>query len=292
MTSDRKSMGDTNAPNTRELLDAYFDGEIDRAGKGRLHEALRHDHVLAEEFSRTNEAVSMLRQSASNSGLEVDLTQRVLARCESRRGYLNKRGRRFVLAGRSAVALAALALTAGVVLWVRLTPAELRLPDSQRPLGVLLESGNADAAKMRMVPPNVQQDLADSVDQSKAERTIVFHLQADPAESFSLMGVHPESPADARAMSRLPMFARSDNPQKQRAMTMRLGPLPMDDQQSASVVRTPESGAAGTVNGWWGRPGFEADVLMHPNPGRGAWLIMRRSQPEHGGLFQADRDRE
>ncbi|NRA58651.1 MAG: hypothetical protein HRU13_11120, partial [Phycisphaerales bacterium] len=70
--------------NERDLLEAYFDGELDSAGKGRLHEALRQDTVLAEEFSRTSEAVSMLRQSASNTSLKVDLTDSVMARCEVR----------------------------------------------------------------------------------------------------------------------------------------------------------------------------------------------------------------
>lgn len=265
-----------NAPNARDLLDAYFDGELDRAGKGRLHEALRHDPLLAEEFSRTSEAVSMLRQSASNTGLDIDLTDRVLTRCDVTRGYLNKRGRRFVLAGRTAVALAALALTAGVVLFVRLTPPELRLPESQRPLSALIEGGNADAASLRMVPPKVHRELSDSVDPSKVERTIVFNLEADPASSFSALRAGEQTPADARAMARLPMFARPTDTQALSAAAM--GPLPMN-REAASIVRSPEA------LGWWSRDGGQAGTLMHSDRERALWLIFRLDEtPQHNAV--------
>ena len=264
--------------NERDLLEAYFDGELDSAGKGRLHEALRHDAVLAEEFSRTSEAVSMLRQSTSNTGLKADLTDSVMARCEVRDRLLSKHGRRFVLAGRSAVALATLMIVAGLVVWVRMTPPQLRLAESERPLSVLLESGDADAGQLRLVPSGVQKDLADSVDQSKSHGTIVFHLEADAATSFSSFGVAPDDAASApqrTAMAQLPLLARPNNIDAQRAAAARLGPMPMAGQHAASMVR----GDLPQSHGWWGRsstprltlPGFsiiehEGLLLVHPEP--------------------------
>lgn len=271
--------------NTRELLDAYFDGDLDRAGKARLHEALREDHLLAEEFSRTSEAVSMLRQSASNTRLDVDLSERVLAQCEASRGYLNKRGRRFVLAGRSAVAMATLALAAGVVAWVRLTPPELRLPESQRPLGVLLESGNTDAANLRLVPPSVQQDLADSIDQSKIERTIVYGLPADPASSFSAFGQETE-PSRTGAVARLPLLARSGETNRSPANAWPTGPLPMERQTAASVVRGPDA------SGWWNRPAPSSATVTLPGGRPRHFLFLRHSEPTILDLLEAERDRE
>jgi|GEM_PF-6775622 len=259
------------APSTRDLLDAYFDGDLDRAGKGQLHEALRHDPLLAEEFSRTSEAVSLLRQSASNTGLEINLADRVLTRCDSTRGYLNKRSRRFVLAGRTAVALAALALTAGVVLFVRLTPPELRLPENQRPLSALIEGGSTDAASLRLVPPNVHQELSDSVDQSKAERTIVFNLEADSADSFAPFRSSDSANELRREMARLPMFARQPESDARRAVAM--GPLLMDGRQASSVVRSPEA------HGWWSRDGIGAGVMMQSDRERALWLIFRLDEP-------------
>lgn len=264
--------------NERDLLEAYFDGELDSAGKGRLHEALRQDTVLAEEFSRTSEAVSMLRQSASNTSLKIDLTDSVMARCEVRDRLLSKRGRRFVLAGRSAVALATLMIVAGLVLWVRVTPPQLRLAESERPLGVLLESGDAEAGELRLVPSEVQRDLADSVDQSKSHGTIVFNLEADSATSFSSFGVADDVlPMPQRtAMAQLPLLARPENIEAQRAAAARLGPLPMAGQHAASMVR----GDLPNAHGWWGRsktpqltlPGFtvteHGDLLfVRPEPG-------------------------
>lgn len=280
MNRDTKPGGDT-APNARDLLDAYFDGDLDRAGKGQLHEALRHDPVLAEEFSRTSEAVSMLRQSSSNTSLGVDLTDRVLTQCDNTHGYLNKRGRRFVLAGRSAVALAALALTAGVVLFVRLTPPELRLPESQRPLSALIEGGNADAASLRMVPPNVHQELSDSVDQSNVERTIVFGLQPDAPPTFSTFSGHENASEQERAMARLPMFAGQSGDDARRAMSM--GPLLMNDREAASIVRSPEA------HGWWSRDGLDTGLLMQSDRDRDLWLIFRLNEAQRP---DADSDQE
>lgn len=269
-------------PSARELLDAYFDGELDRAGKAKLHESLREDHLLVEEFNRTSEAVSMLRQSASNTGLGVDLSERVLTQCDAKRGYLNKRGRRFVLAGRSAVAMAALALAAGVVVWVRMTPPELRLTDGQRPLGVLLESGNHDAANLRMVPPGVQQDLADSVDQSKVERTIVYGLPADSADSFSTFGERGPV-AEQRAMARLPLLARSAEADGGSANAWLAGPMPMDQRAAASVV--PGPGATG----WWNRPLPTASTVTLPGERH---LLILKGEPTIFDLLEAERDRE
>lgn len=274
--------GDADAPNTRELLDAYFDGELDRADAPRLRRALREDPVLAEEFGRTSEAVSMLSQSGANSALDVDLSERVLARCEATRGYLNKRGRRFVLAGRSAVALTALAMVAGVVLWVRLTPPELRLPDSQRPLGVLLESGTTDAAKLRMVPPSVQQDLADSVDQSKIERTIVYGLPADSAASFSAFGTG-ERPAASAPTAQLPLLARSAD-RAPASHPWRAGPMPMDHQAAARVVPAPGA------TSWWHRPAPSGAPLGWPADQHNGHIFLRGGEPTLLDLLRAERD--
>jgi len=287
--SQRNGPVDREPPGDRDLLDAYFDGELDSAGKGRLHEALCADAVLAEEFSRTSEAVSMLRQSASNAGLATDLTDGVLARCEVRERLLSKRGRRFVLAGRSAVALATLAIVAGLVVWVRLTPPQLRLAEHERPLGVLLEGSNRDAAQMRLVPPAVQQDLADSVDQSKAHGTIVFHLEPDSAASFAAI----DDPASSdraegfasprrEAMARLPLFARPHDIEAQRAAAARLGPMPMAQHSAASVVR----GQASATQSWWGRSGTSSPTSLRVYIGEYEDLLFIRPKPD------ADRARE
>jgi hypothetical protein len=281
----KSTQGGDGVPNARELLDAYFDGEIDRASKGQLHESLRHDPVLAEEFARTSEAVSMLRQSGSNAGLGVDLTESVLARCEAKHHYLSKRGRRFVLAGRSAVALAAMVMIAGVVVFIRLTPPGLRLPEGERPLGVLMESGNAEASGLRVVPPSVQKDLADSIDQSKVERTIVFDLPADSAGDFSPFRQAPAPASDTRAMARLPIFPGWDG--RLTSPDWLAGPLPMDAQRAASVVGVP---GADPMN-WWARPLPETagEKALAPLMGPpGASLLLRPIEPRP----DAQRDRE
>jgi hypothetical protein len=270
--------------NERELLDAYFDGQLDRAGKGALHEALRKDAVLAEEFSRTSEAVSMLRQDSSNAGLGVDLADRVLARCDVRSRYMSKRGRKFVFAGRTAVALAALVMVAGVVLWVRLTPPEFRLAEHERPLSVLLEGSNADAAQLRLIPPGVQQDLADSVDPSKVDRTIVFDLPADSARSFSPMG-RGLGDASGRAVAssataRLPLLARSSTDESRPLMASQAGPMPMAGMQAASIIRGDNQQPA-PVMGWWGRSGTPQDLnarIIRMPSGHSVLLLQRPTQ--------------
>lgn len=257
-------------PGPRDLLDAYFDGELDRAGKARLHEALRHDPLLADEFSRTSEALSMLRQSAANTALEVDLTGRVLASYETRRGFLSRRGRRFVLAGRTSVALAALAMTAGVVAWVRLTPPELRLPDTQRPLGILIDRGAAEAPTMGVVPQRVQQELADSidpgVDPGKVERTIVFNLQPDGPGTFSIFREGTDRTDAVRGRASLPLLA-SVTPRGHDTAAGAHAPLRQDGMAAASVV--PHAiGSAGHAqsDNWWSR--------SNPNANHRAGLLL------------------
>lgn len=267
----------------RELLDAYFDGELDRAGKGLLHEAMRHDPHLAEEFSRTSEALSMLRQSAANTALPVDLTNRVLASYEARRGFLTRRGHRFVLAGRTAVALTALAITAGIVAWVRLTPPEFRLPESQRPLGVLIDRGASDAATMQVVPPRVQRELADSVDPSKidpnkVERTIVFNLRPDDPGTFSAFASVADRSTQPHEGARLPLLA-SVAPRGHEHATGAHAPLRQDGMSAASIVRDPDSTPTDRpMAGWWSRQTAPTNttprVLYFGRVGGGAWLLL------------------
>lgn len=278
------NQGNTNrgmAP--REWLDAYFDGELDRAGKGRLHEALRQDPVLAEEFSRTSEAVSLLRQSAASTALDLDLTGRVLASYEARRGFLSRRGRRFVLAGRTTVALAALAMAAGVVAWVRLTPPALRLSESQRPLGVLIDRGAADAATMHVVPQQIQQELADSVDPSKidprkVERTIVFNLQPEGPGAFSAFGIVPERASESARAASLPLLA-SITPRGHDGTAGEHAPLRQGGTSAASMVRAAEdTPAVRHQGGWWSRPDETANgphrVRLFGLSGVGGWLLL------------------
>jgi len=175
---------DQSAATARELLDAYFDGELGNEDRRRLSEAMAGDPVLRAEFSRTAEAMDLLAQDGRDRP-GPDLTERVLLASAGRRHYLSGGQRRAVLAGRSAVAVAALLMVASLAVWYRLTPASFRLPPAERPLGLLVDRSADEAGRLGAAPPTLRQGLAEAVGEPTRHRVVVFNLPADGPGAFT-----------------------------------------------------------------------------------------------------------
>ncbi|MEO1008116.1 MAG: hypothetical protein AAFX79_06095 [Planctomycetota bacterium] len=191
-------------PNARDLVDAFFDGELAADERGPLQSALADDPELALEFSRTSEAVALLRAEGAREALDVDLSERVLLACEPGQGFLSGRQRRFVRAGRVAVALAAVVLAAGVVVWYRVTPAELRLTPSERPLSGLVPQLQDDAGQVGRASPVLAEGLREAIDGGERDAVMLaWNLDSDPVAAFPLArrdqrAPHAEDPFLAR----------------------------------------------------------------------------------------------
>ncbi|MFN0133854.1 MAG: hypothetical protein ACKVW3_15165 [Phycisphaerales bacterium] len=83
-----------------ELVDAYFDRELDAAGRDDFFGRLRGDLAACEDVARTQRVVSALREPVE----APDLSQAIMAEVRRRRGFVPLRIRRVVSAGRLAVA--------------------------------------------------------------------------------------------------------------------------------------------------------------------------------------------
>ncbi len=125
-----------------ELVDAFFDRELDVESQREMFGRLRGDMPRCEEIARTREMLSELRREARGP----DLTEAILSRVERRRGFMTPKWQRVVTTGRLAVA-------AGVLLGIglaataqRLWPEATSLREQPAPLSGFVESTRADAS--------------------------------------------------------------------------------------------------------------------------------------------------
>ncbi|TVQ62179.1 MAG: hypothetical protein EA378_06890 [Phycisphaerales bacterium] len=125
-----------------DLVDAFFDRELDREAQRRMFDRLRGDPPRCEEITSTREMLRELRRKPD----APDLTGAILARVESRRAFLTPTWRKLVTTGRLAVA-------AGVLLGIglaataqRLWPEATTFRDQPAPLTGFVDSTRADAS--------------------------------------------------------------------------------------------------------------------------------------------------
>lgn len=124
-----------------ELVDAYFDHELDEGSRDRLFRGMLADPERAEELARTQRAVGLLREPID----APDLTESIMARVERRRRFIHPAQRRTVRHGRLVAAGAVLAVVLGLALTQRYAPQFLELAPRPRPITAVVEAGRAEA---------------------------------------------------------------------------------------------------------------------------------------------------
>ena len=132
----------TPAPIPQELVDTFFDRELDEGSREKFFGMLRGDLSRCAEVARTQRMISMLREPVE----APDLTDRIMARVARRRGFLPERVRRMVTAGRLIAAACVLAAVLGLAAARRMAPDAFRLTPVPRPLSDVIASSKADAA--------------------------------------------------------------------------------------------------------------------------------------------------
>lgn len=125
-----------------ELVNQFFDRELDEGSRDKFFGMLRGDLARCQEVARTQRIVAMLREPIP----APDLTSRILDRVEERRGFLPLRLRRVVTIGRLIAAACVLVAVLGVALLNRSHPGLFRLTAAPQPLSNVIESGKAEAA--------------------------------------------------------------------------------------------------------------------------------------------------
>jgi hypothetical protein len=125
-----------------ELVNQFFDRELDEGSRERFFGMLRGDLARCQEVARTQRIIGMLREPIP----APDLTNRILGTIEERKGFLPIRLRRIVTAGRAVAAACVLVAFLGVALVYRSNPGFFRLTPAPQPLSRVIESGKAEAS--------------------------------------------------------------------------------------------------------------------------------------------------
>ncbi len=125
----------------RDLLDQYFDGELDAVGKAALNGHLQRDPTLRAECEETRESLKLLR---ATPGLR-DRTEPILAEVDRQRRFMLRSARLRVWGVRAALA-ASLAMAAGGAIWAERAHPIFFDGASPTPLATLENAGRNDAA--------------------------------------------------------------------------------------------------------------------------------------------------
>ncbi len=126
----------------QDLVDTFFDRELDEGSREKFFGMLRADLSRCAEVAKTQRMISMLREPMESP----DFRDVVLSRIARRGGFLPERIRRMVTAGRLVAAACILTGILGLALVKRMAPDAMRLTPASRPLSDVIESGKADAA--------------------------------------------------------------------------------------------------------------------------------------------------
>jgi hypothetical protein len=125
-----------------ELVDAFFDRELDGASREQFFGAMRADLSRCAEVAKTQRIVSLLREPVE----APDLTGAIMAEVRRRGAFVPTGMRRFVKYGRWAAAVLLAAGVLGLALVHRHSPDALRLAPRPKPVAGVIQSGSSDAA--------------------------------------------------------------------------------------------------------------------------------------------------
>lgn len=126
----------------RELVDQFFDRELDEGSREKFFKMLRADLSRCAEVAKTQRLVAELREPVA----APDLTDAIMTRLHRKRAFLPPRLRRLVKASRLAAAACVLLGILGIALTQRYAPGALRLTPRPAPLSGVIQSGQAELA--------------------------------------------------------------------------------------------------------------------------------------------------
>jgi hypothetical protein len=144
-------------PIPKELVDAFFDRELDEGSRENFFGILRQDLRTCSSVARTQRMISALREPVE----APDLTDAIMGEVGRQRGFLPLKLRRLVKAGRLAAAACVLMALLAVAALHRSAPETFSLSRSPQPVSRVVTSGAQEAAA------GVQQ-IAGAVDAMKA----------------------------------------------------------------------------------------------------------------------------
>jgi len=129
-------------PIPQDLVDAFFDRELDEGSRERFFRMLRSDLETCAQVARTQRMLSQLRENVDSP----DLTGRIMGELSARQRFLPARLRTMVKAGRLGIAACLLLGVLGVAAAHRYNPGMFRLASEPTPVGDVIASGKNEAA--------------------------------------------------------------------------------------------------------------------------------------------------
>jgi hypothetical protein len=130
-------------PIPQDLVDAFFDRELDEGSRERFFKMLRSDLEACAQVAKTQRMLSQLRENIDTP----DLTGRIMGELSARDRFLPARLRKMVKAGRLAVAACLLLGVLGVAGARRAWPdAFRRVTNEATPVSDVIASGRTEAA--------------------------------------------------------------------------------------------------------------------------------------------------
>lgn len=148
-SGERRAAGAARGPIPQELVDRFFDRELDEPSREQFFGMLRQDLSRCAEVAKTQRIVSMLREPVETP----DLTGRILDRVGRRRGFMPESMRRWVKAGRLAAAACVLFAVLGFAVGRRYAPDFFRFAPEAQPVTQVIDSSRNEAAAVIVGTP-------------------------------------------------------------------------------------------------------------------------------------------
>lgn len=176
-----------------ELVDRFFDRELDDAGRAGFMRRLDDDAGACERVAKTNRFLTLLRRGVR----APDLTDSILDRVDHLRGFVPPRERKLVRFGRLAVAAMLFGVIAGAVVVQRRAPEVVELAGMPTPVRDVARAAAKEADSLLRCASPAQLARRSTSDEAAVELEMwgPRHLdaQAQSVVSWSL------SPVAARA---------------------------------------------------------------------------------------------
>lgn len=175
---------DVDPPIPDDLVDAFFDRELDDATRAAFTRRLDEDASCCERVAKTHRMLSMLRRGVK----PPDLSASILDRVDSVRGFVPRKHRRLIRAGRAAVVLALLGVVASAVVVRHRAPEVVAFGSLPSPVRDVASAACEDAAGLERFARSVRGERFDAGSLRLASRVDVSASDATRAGEVRVVG--------------------------------------------------------------------------------------------------------
>lgn len=164
------------------LVDQFFDNELDENARREFLRALPGDLDRCEDVARTRRMLDMFKAAPGTASVAgPDLTGRIIASVDRKRGFASRHVRRVARVARLAIAASVVLVVGAVATVDRVAPDATRLAPAPAPLTSALRESQAELA-------STLGSLTTTVD--TIQQRVVYGLHMDPGSHQHADGQH------------------------------------------------------------------------------------------------------